>query len=95
MHEHNLNRVIQIKNDQEEKDEKLRKQREDKIEQREKEHKIKKKEFEKKELELEEKAVLLEIAIRVNELNIASTLSFTKTALFNFVISLARRPPIT
>ena len=72
MHEHNLNRVIQIKNDQEEKDEKLRKQREDKIEQREKERKIKKKELEKKELELEEKAALLEIAIRINELNIAS-----------------------
>ena len=53
MHEHNLNRVIQIKNDQEEKDEKARKQREKKIEQREKEQKIKKKEFEKKELALE------------------------------------------
>jgi hypothetical protein len=69
LHEQNLNRVIKIRREQEEKDEVARKQREKQIEERENELKIKKEELEKKDLEIEEKVAMLEIAIRVNELN--------------------------
>ena len=72
MHEDNLKRINKIRKEQEEKKEEERKQREREIEERENELRIKHMELEKKELEFQEKAALLEIAIRVNELSIAT-----------------------
>ena len=72
MHEYNLKRINEIRKEQEEREEKERKHREREIEERENELRIKQMELEKKELELKEKAALLEIAIRVNELSIAT-----------------------
>ena len=70
MHEYNLMRLNEIRKDHEEREEEERKQREKEIEEREHELTIGQKGLEKKELELKEKAALLEIAIRVNELSI-------------------------
>ena len=72
MHEHNLQRITEIRKDQEEKEEKEKKQREREIEERKNELQIKKMKLEKKELELQERAALLDIDIRVNEFSITT-----------------------
>lgn len=72
MHEYNIKRTNEIRKEQEKKEEEERQEREREIEERENELRLKQRELEKKELELQEKAAMLEIAIRVNELSIAT-----------------------